>query len=482
MKTLISILTLGLTVPAWAQSWDVVITNSMTIVATNTTYDGHSVLINAATVTIAGAHSFNNLGLTNYAKLTHGTGDVTGVNLTVSNTLLVATNSSIDASGCGALQAGLHQRVGGSHGGRGGSFGATLSPATYGNYLQPTSFGGGALSAPGGGYVKIVADVLRLDGMILSDGVCLVANNGGSAGGSIWLDVGTLSGAGRIRANGGSALSYGSGGGGGRVAVYYTGAGEFDLTAGIHALGGNWNGQADGGYTAGGAGTIYLQNKGTGVDQVIVNNAGRVAAVATELGLAEPCHSLTIYNASVRITNDMTLTYLTTSNAVITQNGVLAADHWVLGTNIVWTQNVAMSFTDMPAGEGMVWVQNAALTLPDNRMTVSAGLTWIPVFSQTWASVVVTNGGKITHTLGNTNGVRLTVSGLLHVAPNSSIDVSGCGNVDAGVHSRVGGSHGGRGGRFDSSNLSRACFGDFQQPITLGGGSRNGRGGGPLRS
>ena len=55
---------------------------------------------------------------------------------------------------------------------------------------------------------------LTLEGDILADSNFGSDSDGGGSGGAIWLDVGTLTGSGLIRANGARALNRGAGGGG----------------------------------------------------------------------------------------------------------------------------------------------------------------------------------------------------------------------------------------------------------------------------
>ncbi|MEM6998510.1 MAG: hypothetical protein AAF419_01560, partial [Pseudomonadota bacterium] len=79
---------------------------------------------------------------------------------------------------------------------------------------------------------------------------------GGGSGGSIWLDVGNLSGTGIIEANGGwtqESVSSVGGGGGGRVAIYYDTNIDFNLST-ITATGGT------GGFQAGEPGTVYTED------------------------------------------------------------------------------------------------------------------------------------------------------------------------------------------------------------------------------
>src|SRR5205085_5743059 len=78
---------------------------------------------------------------------------------------------------------------------------------------------------PGGGALRMtVIGPLILDGKISASGAAVPVNTniGGASGGSLWLTVGGLSGAGSMTADGGAGSSLSGGGGGGRVAVYYT--------------------------------------------------------------------------------------------------------------------------------------------------------------------------------------------------------------------------------------------------------------------
>ncbi|MBI5577298.1 MAG: hypothetical protein HY896_13180 [Deltaproteobacteria bacterium] len=97
----------------------------------------------------------------------------------------------------------------------------------------------------------IKADEAVVDGVITSNGGSGSGYQSGSgSGGTISLDVGILSGAGTVRANGGA---YEVGGGGGRIAVRYD---TLNMTQDrIQALGGQ------GGNAQGGAGTVNLTSQ-----------------------------------------------------------------------------------------------------------------------------------------------------------------------------------------------------------------------------
>ena len=105
-----------------------------------------------------------------------------------------------------------------------------------------------------------VAGTLQVDGQLTANGMNIGSNGGGGAGGSLYLTVGTLTGAGTITANGGSGDVCGGGGGGagGRIAIT---CGTNAFAGILTAQGGNgWNGNW------GGAGTIYTVVSRTGLD------------------------------------------------------------------------------------------------------------------------------------------------------------------------------------------------------------------------
>jgi hypothetical protein len=124
--------------------------------------------------------------------------------------------------------------MGGSHGGSGGdSSSAFVTTSAYGDRTAPATSGsggtGGALSSggAGGGIIKlVVSSVLQIDGGISSNGdnaEVIVSNYGagGGAGGSLWIETSTITGAGSISAVGGNggdgSLGEGGGGSGGRI-------------------------------------------------------------------------------------------------------------------------------------------------------------------------------------------------------------------------------------------------------------------------
>ena len=165
-----------------------------------------------------------------------------------------------------------------THGGYGHNNSLNTS---YGDIYEPKTLGSGGYAYNstscyyqyGGGALKLVisgtlnnAGIIRADG---SDATCVA----GGAGGSIWVDAQILQGAGTINANGGNYA------GGGRVAIYY----QNDQSSMLSSMGtASAKVTANGGGSNGGAGTVYIENKG--VDESKVgnlyiggNNAGGIA-------------------------------------------------------------------------------------------------------------------------------------------------------------------------------------------------------------
>ena len=168
---------------------------------------------------------------------------------------------------------------GGAYGGYGGpsSLGAA-GGAYYGSLQQPFDFGSGggagAGSAPyslggsGGGAIRLtVTGTLTLNGRITANGGNgFGQGSGGGSGGSVWLTLGSFSGAGLVAANGGPGEPpFGGGGGGGRIAIYYSGPNAFSGILSTHGGTGGNNGSA---------GTIYSQATNAKSVQLTIDNNG----------------------------------------------------------------------------------------------------------------------------------------------------------------------------------------------------------------
>lgn len=172
----------------------------------------------------------------------------------VCSDFLMESGSLIDASAKGYLThtgpgkgtgSGSNHGAGGGYGGRGGDSDSGIGGATYGATnapIDPGSGGGGTwdnLAGHGGGAVHLEASgQVRVNGAITANGGNGGTYNGGGAGGSIFISCNTFegSGTGALSAKGGDkGAVYTSlgGGGGGRIAVWYSVPAEY--AAGIAA-------------------------------------------------------------------------------------------------------------------------------------------------------------------------------------------------------------------------------------------------------
>jgi hypothetical protein len=288
-----------------------------------------------------------------------GTNSALQVYSSVTTTLTITSNATVQAGGSLNVDAlnftggngfGQSLNLTGGGGGNAGTGGASLAgaaggPAFSDSITSPALPGGrGGAGANqgaggnGGGVLRLTVNgTLRVDGRISADGGTTTnLNSGGGAGGGIMLSPKVLSGTGVISANGAPGNSAGGGGGGGHISIVLTSnsfAGTLTARGGI---GGN----------AGGAGVIYVSPSPTinvPPAELIVDNGGLQGANTTFSSTLQGTFNLTIKGGALLTStvspaiqnllvgsNSMWLlpsTALTvTSNAIVQASGVLASD------------------------------------------------------------------------------------------------------------------------------------------------------------
>ena len=177
--------------------------------------------------------------------------------LTIGGDLIIASSAQITATGKG-YNSGYPARVtAGTHGGS-----VLAWSEVYDNYKRPVNLGagGGSTGFCGGGAIY-----LAVNGTAVVDGKITAQPTNSDkegirfgAGGAIYLSAASIEGSGLIDASGrGSQTGGRSGGGGGRVALYVTGADEMIFPiSNLKATGtvGAWK-------TSGGAGTIFVKTR-----------------------------------------------------------------------------------------------------------------------------------------------------------------------------------------------------------------------------
>ncbi len=322
--------------------------------ATDSVFQVENLVIAGTNVVAATAREMpiqaNAVAVLDGAVLTHQPTTLTqefSLQLTITNGLLVDSNSVIDVSGRGYVNDGTlgaltlgNTNTGAASGRSGGSYGGLGAPAsggqgnsTYGDYHNPNELGSAGAGAQanggaGGGLARISAASVQIDGALLANGANAVDSGdyggGGGSGGGVWLHVGSLSGSGLIAANGGGPAIWGAAGGGGRVAIYYGTANGFDLTNRVTAHGANGNG-------TGSVGTVYLKESGA-VGELLLASHGTPAGLWTPLGLATdsvfqvenlviagtnvvaaPAHEMPIQAGSIAVVNGAMLTHQPTT-------------------------------------------------------------------------------------------------------------------------------------------------------------------------
>ncbi|MDZ4336327.1 MAG: Ig-like domain-containing protein, partial [Pseudomonas sp.] len=440
------------------QSHEFSVTQSEVIVGADTNisavdyqHDGKRLIVDGATLTLAGAHDYETVVVRNSGVITAPENQRISI---TADEIEVDATSRIDVSGRGQVgNVAIGTYTGASYGGAGGSYNGGATNANYGDFREPKDFGTGGRNhtssyVRGGGAIELRAGLLKLDGLIQANGMH-ASSYGSGSGGSLLLRAETLQlGAdARIEANGGGASTgstYG-GGGGGRVALYYGELTQGSLQDQLLAKGGlSQHAQS------GAAGSVYLKNTAANTEELVFNNTGvPSSAPMSLLDLANGSSysgKVTLVNAVTQVKGDATFSV-------------------VSGTN----------------GRLVGKYRNA-----DNELVVD-GFIFELDRSGSWSKVRVLNGGVITAPVASdsfTQGITITADEI-EVDATSRIDVSGRGQVgNVAIGTYTGGSYGGTGGSYNGG-ATNAAYGDFREPKDFGTGARNHttsyiRGGGAL--
>lgn len=513
------------------------ISTDTTIGANDLSRDGKTLIFTGGTTTVIGPHSFARLAVLSGSSLTQTqttSSAFTGLELTVAGRVYVGGGASLDTYGKGYLGAhqvgnssdsgltfgnvpGSGRNAAGSHGGvgsgdSGGSYPNDPPAPAYGSPFDPREPGGGGGAAVngngtipgsnGGGVVLVRASSLVLDGFLGAMGNWTYYGEA-AAGGSIRLDVGTLSGSGSITAS--TSTPYYGGGAGGRVAIYGDMSG-FD-PARINASAGAWGG---------GAGTVYLRLPGETYGELIVDNGGLsgggrtplpavgtgsvtavVGATFTDSSKTIP-YSVVGYTVEFRRAGTLVGAYRVVSQSGVTltldapiEGTVQAGDAYqgVIKLDKLTLRNTARLYADdildaaSFVGQGPAFV-HAPLVRGGQLAIRGAGFEVDEPFS--FAGASLTGGAEVRTAESDSTALRvidLTVSGTLTIDATSRINAQGSGYLggrrtgnsqDTGMTfgnlpaspAGAGGSHGGLG-----SLSSSPTFGSLFDPREAGGGA-----------
>ncbi|WP_336366013.1 fibronectin type III domain-containing protein [Marinobacter sp. C2H3] len=500
---------------------DKVVNQDLTIAANDPDFTGKRILVDGGTLRLQGTYNLESLRVSHGGEVVAADGgkdSPTPLSLILSNELVVDKGARIAASGLGYGPSDSQPDfVGGSHGGAGGPYSGVLAGATYGDLLRPQTAGrGGKYSSEarwsrGGGALRIAAANMHINGRIESNGSQgSHSYSPGGAGGSVWLTSTNLviGDSAQVTANGGDSTSRGSGGGG-RVALYFSTYQGQSLATALKARSGSGPATSEGS-----AGTVFWQDETSGHSVLQLDNGGdrsgawleltqlpegldelyliggrmklSVASVPdvlvvdnAEVELTVPqIPSLVVRNSSAMVLAADQVTDLRVEGSSVSQASAMEVSELRLSDNSTWQQaGYDLAVTGLYDFQQSDFVQDGVWSRPEGNDSLTVSGYELTLFgAHTFDRLEIGNGGAIT-TLGYNE--QIPASGTLQLTVNElivgegsrlSATESGYGPVD-GQPTYVGGSHGGLGGAYGSSE-PLPTYGDERSPVTLGQGGR----------
>lgn len=420
--------------------------------------------------------------LTVNGTLTHSTNKTTGdgqlydIDYVVTVDATVNSGGVIDISGRGydngeGPGACSNTNCGGSHGGTGSGYNQTNGYAgdVYGSVTAPETIGS-AGGYEGGGAVKLdIGNNFYLFGTVIADGRDGEISQGGGAGGSVYFIVGgDLDGtSGSITADGGTGNNNRGGGGGGRISITYD---TMSVTPTMQAYGGTSAGTWD--YRFGGAGTIYISDTTSGVDQLIIDNN----------------NSDSIYNydweyGKTPLTPVGTPLTLAVDEIIVRNEGDL-----VLNSDTDLTYNTSFTWNDdgnVHDNGGNLYDGSTGGDLNDGPFEAGYDVT-IPVGSRLFGNtdktlLSLTINGVLTHSNNSTTAagqvydINYAITNDVTLASGAEIDISQRGYYQGGqgpgaASVNTGGAgHGGTGSGYQLTIASGGdVYGSVKAPVTIG--------------
>jgi len=503
------------------QSHEFSVTQSEVIVSTDTNisavdyqHDGKRLIVDGATLTLAGTHDYDTVVVRNSGVIT------APVNQRISITadeIEVDATSRIDVSSKGLLGgAAIGSYSGGSYGGSGGSYNAGVTNAPYGDFHEPIEFGTGGRRSNdsvtrGGGSIELRAALLKLDGLIQANGQDQYLSGSGS-GGSILLYVAELElgESSLIQADGARALGIldSGAGGGGRVGIYYRQVNRGELQDKVRArggLGGTPKAQH------GSAGTVYIKNLNDGQEILVIDNSGvdvdRSAKTILNIGskgeylgglsiveanadvVAARLGNILLSGGAVRLDVDEVLEVSLSGGTlslgvgnvdkidayyalIVQSKSVMVGDLSLLGG--AWEQSgFGLDVRSYRFQDSIFYSDGVFKQLSNSELKVD-GYTLSLISGGEWDKISVVNGGVITTAVASDSfvgGVAITAD-VIEVDESSRIDVNGKGMLGtSALPPRAGGSYGGSGGV--QGGKTNEVYGDFRDPRDFGSGGRN---------
>ncbi len=400
--------------------------------------------------------------------------------------------------GCGAYG----NASGGGYGGQSGmpwngcgnpgmAYGSLVNPIDLGSGGGGTS-GSGIPGGSGGGAVIIDAGSIILNGVIdVSGSDSTVASNygsGGGSGGSINIKAGTLSGGGILKADGGSTagLTGAGGGAGGRIALLASGADNSNLVLSAdRGIGGYYGGH-------GGAGPIYVKS---GAGSLLVLSRTSLTSTGRDgvTNISSKTIDATDFNVSTFIAKNIESTFTGVGSLMVTSSVSFS------GINKITFMGGGMGLpgkSDLPGGTTL---SVSSLTVPVSLIVGNGAiLEQSSVNPFKLGALILKSGSKLTHAANGAAklyAVNLSVSGDMEVQSGATIEATGLGYTGGIVgqngfgsgygygstaNGGGGGGYGGNGGIGHGGSQGGASYGSISMPDDSGsgGGGSNGVSGG----
>eukprot|EP01114_Cavostelium_apophysatum_P022167 TRINITY_DN792_c0_g1_i1.p1 TRINITY_DN792_c0_g1~~TRINITY_DN792_c0_g1_i1.p1 ORF type:complete len:2277 (+),score=541.08 TRINITY_DN792_c0_g1_i1:192-7022(+) len=410
--------------------------------------------------------------------------------------------------GAGSPTGGITQSTGAGHSGDGGRGSESVAVgAAYGVIEMPTTLGSGGgsnsytLGGRGGTAIKLVAgNQLNIDGLIEVSGLpgsCGTRCSGGGAGGSIWLDAGTFSGTGTLRADGGSTGSDGGGGSAGRIAIYYN---TYDFYGTVQG----WSGA---GFQHGAPATIYRKDKSQQTTELEVNNRNIVAQPAV---VTNPTSTTSYQFDRIMLNSEADLQFRDTADTLtitmfqmagdttgqlcsygkINASTVTLMDRFGLCTsgngNVIFPQQVTVDAVTVTIGGSMQGVNNLNVMNAGSFEATGTGRTFgqSSGFYQFAGDVTLDGNANIILTPDTTvspsgRGANFVCTNF-YLGPGCTIKGAGRGypahsgpgrgNPTSGIEHSTGGGHSGYSGACSGSAAPGIAYGLLRGPVSVGSG------------
>ncbi|MFH1367991.1 MAG: hypothetical protein ABII64_02565 [Elusimicrobiota bacterium] len=333
--------------------------------------------------------------------------------------ITIFSGGKIDVSGKGysggtsADESGEGPGGGLAPGGAGAYGGMSMGGNQYGSITQPDYMGSGGAGnygqsgsgGAGGGKIVInTTGTLTNDGEIKTDGASGGYDGyfgGSGSGGGILINAGILEGSGIIEANGGSPVQSGpgTGGSGGRIAIYY---GANNFTGTISAYGGGI-----GAYTTyrGGCGTIYTKNGSQSYGSLFFSNNNQLGNSTYISGQFD---DINVRGLGVVKTSET----LNADQLNVSNDGIYACEGTVNITNLDLSAN-----STMYCNSGQCAVTSGEINAL-GELYVNSAITFTDLH--------VSSGGLITHSV-NDPDFNLMVTNNMDIDSGASINVDGKG-------------------------------------------------------